>query len=58
MVRMMVSIDEEIRDRAKPILRREGLTISSFLRKSLSDFCETHESRKNVLKIDEIEAIR
>lgn len=57
MVRMMVSIDEDLKERAVPLLRREGLTVSSFLRKSLADFCESQASRNKVITISELDAL-
>ena len=56
--RTSLSIDREVVDRAKPYLRKDGYTVSSFIRKVLWEYVEGKESRKAPITIDEVEGLR
>jgi len=54
----MVSVDREALDIIRPMLTREGMSLSSFTRKTIQDYIDAHKVKQSVLKIDELEAIR
>ena len=56
--RTSLSIDRDVVDRAKPYLRKDGYTVSSFIRKVLWDYVEKKESLKAPITIDSIEELR
>lgn len=43
MHKTMVSVDRDLYERIKPYLKRQGLTFSSFVRKSMADFVELQD---------------
>ena len=45
MTRQSVYLEPEKRDKVAPLLRRHGMTLSSFVRKSIEDYLERHESQ-------------
>lgn len=57
-IRVMVSVDREALDIIRPMLTREGMSLSSFTRKTIQDYIDAHKVKQSVLKIDELEAIR
>jgi len=54
----MISLDDEALEKVRPLLSREGMSLSSFSRKTIQDYLDAHEVKNSVLKIDDIERIR
>ena len=46
MVRTVVTMDVDIKERIKPYLKRQGLTLSSFIRREMADFVEMWDMEK------------
>ena len=40
MVRTVVTMDVDIKERIKPYLKRQGLTLSSFIRREMENFVD------------------
>ena len=58
MERFMISIDRERLDEARPLLARQGLSVSSFFRKAIQDFIEAEKRRDGVMTITDLEGLR
>lgn len=58
MERTSVSVDKEAVAKAKPYLRKDGYTVSSFIRKALWDYIAMKQREDRPLNIDSIEGIR
>ena len=56
--RTMVSLSREDIETARPLLKREGLSVSSFCRKSIADYIDAHKNRNRVINIEDVEALR
>jgi len=54
----MISTEQGALNEARPLLKRDGMTVSSFFRKAINDYLEAKKGRSAVIKIDDIEAIR
>jgi len=57
-IRVMITVDKAALEKVRPLLAREGMSLSSFSRKVMFDYIEAHENRHNVLTIKEVEALR
>lgn len=57
-IRIMVSADDADIQKARPLLKRQGMTISSYFRKAIADFIEANERKDMVINIDDVEARR
>lgn len=57
LVRLMISLDEGIKDAVAPLLKRDGLTISSYTRKCLNDYLDAHNARNQVISIADLDAL-
>lgn len=44
MIKTVIAIDENMRDRLKPVLERNGQTFASFVRTSMADAVERYEA--------------
>ena len=53
-----VWVDLETRKAMIPLLKRDGLSLSSFIRKAMADYLEAHRMKNGVLNIDAIEGLR
>ena len=51
-------IEPEIREAIRPVLKRDGLSLSSFVRKAMHDYVDAYNSRRTVIQIDDIEVLR
>lgn len=51
-------IDSDVRESIRPYLNRDGLSLSSFVRKAMADYLESRRSRNTVINIDDVEAMR
>ena len=58
MERFMISIDRVKLDEARPLLKRQGLSVSSFFRKAIQDFIEAEKRRDGVMTITDLEGLR
>lgn len=52
-----VWIDGDIRNEIRPFLVRDGLSLSSFIRKAMADYLESRKSRNAVISITELDAL-
>jgi len=53
-----VWLDPELRDAIRPFLKRDGLTLASFFRKSMFDYIELRSRKFRPINIDEVEGLR
>jgi len=56
--RIMVTARKDALDAARPLLKREGLTVSGFFQRSVNEYLDAHKARNTVVHIDDIERIR
>ena len=56
--RLMVTANKEALDAARPLFKREGLTVSGFFQRSVNEYLDAHKMRDNVLTIKEVEKLR
>ena len=54
MVQVNIWVEKETRDEIAPHLKREGMSISSFLRKAMMDYLDAKALQDNVLSITEM----
>ena len=54
MHRFMISADKAKIDTVKPLLKRDGMTLSSFFRKCVDDYIEANRGRSVVIDIEGI----
>jgi len=52
MHRIMVSVNKSEIDAIKPLLEREGMTISSFVRKCVADYLEAKVMQNEVISLN------
>ena len=58
MYNLTLLAEREVVEELRPILQRHGMSVSSFLRKAMDDFLESHKYRDRVININEVEALR
>ena len=56
--RVMISADRDAMIRVRPMLKRDGMTVSGLFRKAVNDYMEAKKGREMVINIEEVEALR
>lgn len=52
-----VWIDSDVREKVRPLLKRDDLSLSQFFRKALRDYLDAGVARDNVITITELDAL-
>ena len=56
--RIMVTARKDALDAARPLLNREGLTVSGFFQRSVNEYLDAHKNRNRVINLDDVEVLR
>lgn len=53
-----VIIDPDVMAAIKPLIKRDGMTFSGFVRRAMMDYLESKKAKDIVIDIDSIEGLR